>query len=70
MSATEFSSVITPDDLAETQRLVDLAANGDFDPASRREALEWVKRHLEEFRRRHGVVDLAVELIREVRDGG
>ncbi len=69
MSAIPKSPTIPPELRAELQERAELAARGLIDPETRRIARERLDRMREEFRRRHGEVNLAVELIREVRDG-
>ena len=55
--------------MAELQERAEQAARGIVDPEARRIARERMDRMREEFRRRHGEANLAVELIREARDG-
>jgi len=50
------------------QERAERAAQGVIDPEARKKARERMDRMREEFRRRHGEVNLAVELIREARD--
>jgi hypothetical protein len=68
MSAVERASTIPPELLAEMQERAERAARGVIDPDARRRAGDRMDQMREEFRRRHGEVNLAVELIRDVRD--
>lgn len=63
------STTIPPELMAELQERAERAARGLIDPETRRIARERMDRMREEFRRRHGEVNLAVDLIREARDG-
>jgi hypothetical protein len=54
--------------MVELQERAERAAKGIIDPDARRIARERMDRMREEFRLRHGEVNLAVELIREARD--
>jgi hypothetical protein len=54
--------------MVEMQRRADRASLGVIDPDARRKAAERLDQMRQEFRRRHGEVNLAVELIREARD--
>jgi hypothetical protein len=69
MSAILKSSAIPPELMAELQERAERASRGVVDPDARRIARERMDRMREEFRRRHGEVNLAVELIREAREG-
>jgi hypothetical protein len=69
MSAVLKPPTIPPELMAELQERAERAARGHIDPETRRMARERMDRMREEFRRRHGEVNLAVELIREARDG-
>ena len=68
VSAAQRTPVIPPELMAELQERAEQAARGIVDPEARRMARERMDRMREEFRRRHGEVNLAVELIREARD--
>jgi hypothetical protein len=59
---------IPPELRAEMQERAELASRGVVDPVARRIARERMDRMREEFRRRHGEVNVAVELIREARE--
>jgi hypothetical protein len=50
------------------QQRAERAARGMIDPEARRIARERMDRMREEFRGRHGELNLAVELIREARE--
>jgi hypothetical protein len=69
MSAIRKSPTIPPELMAELRERAERAARGVVDPEARRIARERMDRMREEFRRRHGEVNLAVELIREAREG-
>jgi hypothetical protein len=62
------SDTIDPDRMSEMQDRADRAARGVRDPDAMRQARLRMDRMREEFRSRHGEVDLAVDLIREVRN--
>ncbi len=62
------SNAIEPSLMAEMQERADRAAQGIRDPEVTRRARIRIDRMREEFRRRHGEVEVAVELVREVRD--
>jgi hypothetical protein len=68
MSMTESPSKIPPEIIAEMQQRAERSAQGVIDPEARMKARERMDRMREEFRRRHGEVNLAGELIREARD--
>jgi hypothetical protein len=68
MSTIETRSTVPPELMAEMQERAERAAQGVIDPEARKKARERMDRMREEFRRRHGEVNLAVELIREARD--
>ena len=68
VSTAQRTPVIPPELMAELQERAEQAARGIVDPEARRTARERMDRMREEFRRRHGEVNLAVELIREARD--
>jgi hypothetical protein len=68
MPTIETSTTIPPDLMAEMRERAERAAQGVIDPEARMKARERMDRLREEFRRRHGEVNLAVELIREARD--
>jgi len=68
MPTIETSSTIPPELMAEMQERAENAARGVIDPDARQKAAERMDRMREEFRQKHGEVNLAVELIREARD--
>jgi hypothetical protein len=68
MSTIETPSTIPPELMAELQQRAERVVRGIIDPEARMKARERMDRMREEFRRRHGEVNLAVELIREARD--
>jgi hypothetical protein len=55
--------------LAEMQEAADRAARGSRDPEAMRDACERMDRMREEIRKRHGLLDIGVPAIRELRDG-
>jgi hypothetical protein len=69
MPNVEIPSTIPPALMSELQERAELAARGVIDPEARQAARARMDRMREDFRRRQGEVNLAVELIREVRDG-
>jgi hypothetical protein len=68
MDAVLRSPTVPPELMAELQERAERAALGLIDPETRRIARERMDRMREEFRRSHGEVNVAVELIREGRD--
>jgi hypothetical protein len=62
------SSPIPPEMMAELQEAAEGAANGVRDPEEMRRACERMDRLGEEIRRKHGVLDIGVPAIRELRD--
>jgi hypothetical protein len=69
MPNVETSSTIPPELMSELQERAERAARGIVDPEARRIARLRMDRMREEFRRRHGEVNAAVDLIREARYG-
>lgn len=63
------ASTIPPEIMAELQEAADRAARGIRDPEAMREACERMDRMREELRQKYGEMSVAVDLIREVRDG-
>ncbi len=55
-------------DLRELQEVCDQLSKGVRDPKAAKEAAERLDRGREELRKRIGVVDMAVDLIRDARD--
>ena len=68
MSTFEKSSAIPPELIAEMQERAERAVRGVINREARRIARQRMDRMREEFRRRHGEVNLSVELIREARE--
>ena len=66
---THEDSLIPPDIMAELQEAAENAAKGVRDPERMRQAAERMDRMREELRRRCGEMNVAVELIRQARDG-
>ena len=61
-------NVIAPELMAELQLAADRAAKGIRDPEAARLACERMDRRREENRRKFGEQDVAVQIIRELRD--
>ena len=59
---------IPPELMAELQRAADLAAKGVRDPEAMRSACERMDRMREAVRKKHGILDIGVPAIRELRD--
>jgi hypothetical protein len=67
MNTTETNLI--PDNLmAELQRAAENASQGICDPEGRKKACEEMDRIREEIRAQHGVLDIGVPAIRELRD--
>jgi hypothetical protein len=65
---TKEISLIPPELMAELQTAAENAANGARDPKEMRRACERMDRLGEEVRRKHGILDIGVPAIRELRD--
>ncbi len=65
---TKEQSVIPPDILAELHQAADRAAAGVHDTEAMKRACDRMDRMREELRRKHGDMNVAVDLIREARD--
>ena len=63
------TNLIPPEIMAELQEAADQAARGLRDPKAMAEACDEMDRISEEIRRQHGVLDIGVPAIRELRDG-
>jgi hypothetical protein len=61
-------SAIPPELVAELQEAADKAAKGIRDPETMRKACERMDRMREQLRERQGEMNVAVDLIREIRD--
>jgi hypothetical protein len=69
MDATEAKPAgISPEAMAELEEVVARIMRGERDPEAMRLAAERMDRTREEMRQRVGIVDIAVQLIREGRD--
>lgn len=68
MSIDLRNTEIPPELMAELEEAARYAASGVRDPEVMREAAESMDRLREEIRRRHGVLDIGVPAIRELRD--
>lgn len=67
--ATDLTTAIPPEIMAELQEAADQAAKGIRDPEAMRAACEHMDQLREEIYRKHGVLDIGVPAIRELRDG-
>jgi hypothetical protein len=65
---TEKRTGIPPDLMAELQAAAERAARGIRDHEEMRKAAERMDRLSEEIRKRHGILDIGVPAIRELRD--
>ncbi len=68
MKIIKTDSVLPPEVMAELQEAADRAAKGIRDPEIVRKSRARMDRRREEIRRKHGVLDIAVPAIRELRD--
>lgn len=68
MAIIEPNPLIPPQIMAELQAAADRAANGLRDPEIRAKACERMDHLREEIRREHGILDIGVPAIRELRD--
>ena len=70
MAPTETNRVIPPDLLADTQAVIEHVVSGKrLDSEIARRVRERAERIREEIRQQHGVLDIGVPAIRELRDG-
>jgi hypothetical protein len=70
MAITESNRVIPTDLLTDTQAIIDHVAIGKLlDPEVTRRVRERAERIREEIRQKHGVLDIGVPAIRELRNG-
>jgi len=69
MSTETKDTGIPPELLAEMEEAARLAMTNVRDPERMRQACERMDRMREEVRRRHGILDIGVPAIRELRDG-
>ena len=65
---TERKSLIPADLLAEMQAAAERAAKGIRDPERMRQSCERMDRIREDIRRQHGVLNIGVPALRELRD--
>jgi hypothetical protein len=68
MASTEPNSLIPPQVMAELQAAADRVAEGIRDPEIMAKACERMDQLREEIRRKHGILDIGVPAIRELRD--
>jgi hypothetical protein len=66
---TAKKSPIPPEIMAELQKAADKAAKGIRDPEEMRKASEEMDRIREEIYNKHGILDIGVPAIRELREG-
>jgi hypothetical protein len=66
--STEWKTLIPPELMAEMQEAAERAAAGTRDPERMRQACARMDRIREEIRRQHGILDISVPAIRELRD--
>jgi hypothetical protein len=69
MASNEPNSLIPPHIMAELQAAADRAAKGLRDPDIMSKACERMDELREEIRRKHGILDIGVPAMRELRDG-
>lgn len=69
MATIERNSPIPPQVMAELQAAAERAAKGLRDPEIMAKACERMDQLREEIRREHGILDIGVPAIRELRDG-
>jgi hypothetical protein len=69
MATSESNNLIPPQVMAELQAAADRAAQGLRNPEIMLQACERMDRLREEIRRQHGILDIGVPAIRELRDG-
>ena len=68
MSTTIEPELIPPEIMAELEEAARRAAAGIRDPDAMRQACERMDRLSEDVRRKHGVLDIGLPAIRELRD--
>jgi hypothetical protein len=68
MSIETKETDIPPEVMAELKEAARYAASGARDPEVMRKAAESMDRLREEIRRKHGILDIGVPAIRELRD--
>lgn len=69
MATTQPNILIPPTIMAELQAAADRAAKGIRDPEIAAKACERMDQMREEIRREHGILDIGLPVIRELRDG-
>jgi hypothetical protein len=69
MATTESNSMIPPEVMAELQAAADRAAKGIRDPQTMLKACQRMDRLREEILQKHGILDIGVAALRELRDG-
>ena len=69
MATSKANTLIPPHVMAELQAAADRAAQGIRDPEIMLQACERMDRRREEIRQKHGILDIGVPAIRELRDG-
>jgi hypothetical protein len=66
--ATETNDLFSPEVMAALQAVADQAAKGIRDLEAMRQAAERMDRVREEIAKKHGILDIGVPAIRELRD--
>jgi hypothetical protein len=69
MATTESNRFIPSEIMVELQAAAERAAKGFRDPETMLRACERMDRLREQIRRKHGVLDIGIPAIRELRDG-
>ncbi len=67
MNTIEVSTAIPPESMAELKEALDRMSKGIHDPEAARKSRERMDRMREENRKRFGVQNIGVEIIREMR---
>lgn len=67
--ATEAAELFSAEVMARLQEAADRAAQGIRDPAAMRQAAERMDRIRADIAKEHGVLDIGVPALRELRDG-
>ena len=69
MTKNDSNSIISSEIMSELQAAADRAAKGIRDPVTMSKACERMDKLREEIRKKHGILDIGVPAIRELRDG-
>ena len=68
MATAALDTLIPPEIMAQLQQAAERAATGRRDPQAMRQACERMDRMREALRQKHGILDIGVPAIRELRD--